>query len=74
MLLAGPVREAGDTHSNSSGSASDGGRIAMGLVFRRAAHLLITMMKVTIDNGELPRSWAAAKTVLNEPMMLSILA
>jgi hypothetical protein len=68
------VREDGDTHSNSSGSASDGGRIAMGLEFRRAAHLLITMMKVTIDNGQLPGSWAAAKAVLNEPMMLSILA
>ena len=41
---------------------------------RRAAHLLVTMMKVTIDNGELPGSCAALKAVLKEPMMLSIFA
>ena len=64
VLLAGPVREAGDTDRISSGSASDGGKIAMGLEFRRAAHLLMTMIKVTIDRGELPGSWAALKAVL----------
>ena len=46
----------------------------MGLEFRRAAHLLMTMIKVTIDRGELPGSWAALKAVLKEPIMLSILA
>ena len=74
MLLAGPVREDGNTDSSSSGSASNGGKIAMGREFRRAAHLLVTMMKVTIDRGELPGSCAALKAVLKEPMMLSILA
>ena len=74
MLLAGPVREAGDTDRISSGSASDGGKIAIGLEISRAAHLLMTMIKVTIDRGELPGSWAALKAVLKEPMMLLILA
>ena len=74
MLLAGPAREGGDTDRSSSGSASDGGKIAIGREFRRAAHLLITMMKVTIDRGEIPGSWAALKAVLKVPMTLSILA
>ena len=74
MLLAGPVREDGDTDRSSSGSASDGGKITMGRELRRAAHLLITMMKVTIDRGEFPVSWAALKAVLKEPMAISILA
>ena len=54
--LAGPVRELGDTDKISSGSASDGGMIAIGLEFKRAAHLLMTCMKVTIVRGEAPGS------------------
>ena len=46
----------------------------MGREFRRAAHLLITLMKVTVDNSELPGSCAALKAVLKKPMMLSIFA
>ena len=52
MLLAGPVREYGDTDKISSGSANDGGKIALGLEFKRAAHLLMTMIKVTIIRGK----------------------
>ena len=74
MLLAGHVREVGDTDKISSGSASDGGRITMGLEFRKAAHLLMTMIKVTIVRGELPGSCAAFNAVLNEPIILSTLA
>ena len=53
MLLAGPVREFGDNDKILSGSANDGGRIKMGLKFKRAAHLLMTMIKVTIVRGKL---------------------
>ena len=54
--LAGPVRELGDTDKISSGSAKDGGMIAMVLLFRRAAHLLMTVMNVTMLKGEAPGS------------------
>ena len=46
----------------------------MGLKFRRAAHLLMTMIKVTIVRGELPGSCAALNAVLNDPIILSTLA
>ena len=52
MLLDGPVRELGDTDMILSGSAMEGGRIAMGRELRSAAHLRMTMMKVTIVKGE----------------------
>ena len=74
MLLAGPVREVGDTDKISSGCSSDGGRIGKGLKFRRAANLLMNMIKVTIVRGELPGSCAALNAVLNEPIILSTLA
>ena len=74
MLLAGPVRELGDTDKISSGSAKDGGRIAMGREFRRAAHLLMTMIKVTIVRGKAPGSCAALRQTLKDFMMDSILA
>ena len=74
MLLAGPVREFGDTDKISSGSANDGCKIAMGLKFKRAAHHLMTMIKVTIVRGEAPGSCAALNTILNDPIIDSILA
>ena len=74
MLLAGPVREIGDTDMISSGSAMDGGRIAMGRELRSAAHLQMTMMKVTMVNGEAPGSCAALRQILNDLITDSILA
>ena len=74
MELAGPVRELGDTDKISSGSAKDGGRIAIGLEFRRAAHLLMSMIKVTIVRGEAAGSCAAFRQTLKDLMMDLILA
>ena len=73
-LLLGPVRELGDTDKISSGSAKDDGKIAMGLEFNRAAHLLMTMIKVTIVKWEDPESWAAYRQTLNDLIIDSILA
>ena len=74
MLLDGPVRELGDTDMISSGSAMEGGRIAIGRELRSAAHLRMTMMKVTIVKGETPGSWAALRQILNDLITDSILA
>ena len=73
MELDGPVRELGDTDKISSGSANDGGRIAMDLEFKRAAHLLMTMIKVTIVRGEAPGSCVDLRQALNDPINNSIL-
>ena len=72
--LEGPVSLLGDTDRISSGSAKDCGKIAMGLEFNRAAHLLTTMIKVTIVKGENPGSWAAFKQTFNDLIINSILA
>ena len=72
--LEGPVRLLGDTDRISSGSANDGGKIAMGLEFNRASHLQTTMIKFTIVKGEDPGSWAAFKQTLNDLKINSILA
>ena len=49
MALAGPAKLFGETDRISSGSANEGGKIAIGREFNRAAHLLATFMKDTID-------------------------
>ena len=46
----------------------------MDLEFKKAAHLLTTMMNDTIVKGEHPRSWAAFKQTLNDLIIDSILA
>ena len=68
MELDGPVSELGDTDKISSGSANDGCIIAMGLEFKRAAHLLMTMIKVMIIRGEAPGSCAAFRQTLNDSL------
>ena len=68
MELDGPVSELGDTDKIFSGSANDGRRIAMGLKFKRAAHLLMTMIKVMIIRGEAPGSCAAFRQTLNDSL------
>ena len=50
--LLGPVKLLGETDKISSGSDKDGGKIAMGLEFNKAAHLMTTMMNDTILRGE----------------------
>ena len=74
MALDGPERLLGETDKISSGLDRDGGRIATGLEFSRAAHLLGTSMNETIVRGELPGIWVALKHTLNEAMIDSILA
>ena len=74
MELAVPIRELGDTDKISSGSDRDGGRIVMDLEFRRAAHLLMTMIKVTFVRGEAPGSCVAFRQTLNYLIINSILA
>ena len=48
--------------------------IAIGLEFRRAAYLLMTMIKVTIVRGEAPGSCAAFRHTLKDLIMDSIFA
>ena len=68
MALDGPVRLLGETDKISSRSDREGGRIATGLEFGNAAHLLATSINETIVRGELPGICVALKHTLNEAM------
>jgi hypothetical protein len=74
VLHNGPVKKLGDTDKISSGYANVGCRIMMGFEFKRAAHLLMTMKKVTMVRGEVPGSCAAFRQTLNDPIIDSIQA
>ena len=74
MELDGPVRLLGETDKISSGSAREGGKIAIGLEFNKAAHLLTTFINETMVSGLVPGIWQALKQTLKEPIMDSILA
>ena len=54
MALAGPAKLLGETDSISSGSDREGGKIATGLEFNRAAHLLATFVNDNIVKGDVP--------------------
>ena len=64
MALDGPARLLGETDKILSGSDRDGGRIATGLEFSRAAHLLATLMNDTIVKGEVPGIMVAFRQTL----------
>ena len=64
MELLGLVRLLGETDKSSSGSDSDGGRIAIGLKFNIAAHRLITVMNDIIVKDMLPGILEALKQTL----------
>ena len=64
MALAGPAKLFGETDRISSGSANEGGKIAIGREFNRAAHLLATFMKDTIVKGDVPGNIVAFRQVL----------
>ena len=72
MALEGPARLFGETDKISSGSHRDGGRIATGLEFSRAAHLLATLMNDTIVKGEVPGTIVAFRQTLKDCMIDSI--
>ena len=72
MALAGPAKLFGETDRISSGSANEGGRIAIGREFSRAAHLLATFVKDTIDKGDVPGNIVAFRQVLKLLMTDSI--
>ena len=73
MALAGPARLFGETERISSGSAKVGGRSAIGRELSRAAHLLATLTKDTIDKGLVPGSIVAFRQILKLLMTDSIL-
>ena len=64
MALAGPAKLFRETDRISSGSANEGGRIAIEREFSRAAHLLATFVKDTIDRGDVPGNIVAFRQVL----------
>ena len=64
MALAGPAKLLGETDSISSGSDREGGKIATGREFNRAAHLLATFMNDTIVKGDVPGIIVAFRHVL----------
>ena len=74
MELDGPVRLLGETDRISSGSAREGGKIATGLEFNKAAHLLTTFMNEIIVRGEVPGIWQALKQTLKDLIIDSTLA
>ena len=64
MALAGPAKLFGETDRISSGSDSEGGKMAIGREFNRAAHLLATFIKDTIVKGDVPGNIVAFRQVL----------
>ena len=64
MALDGPARLLGETDKISSGSDRDGGSIATGLEFSRAAHRLATAMNETIVKGDVPGIMVAFRQIL----------
>ena len=64
MVLDGPARLLGETDKIPSGSERDGSRIATGLEFSRAAHLLATAMNETIVKGDVPGIMLAFRQIL----------
>ena len=64
MALAGPAKLFGETDRILSGSDSEGGKMAIGREFNRAAHLLATFIKDTIIKGDVPGNIVAFRQVL----------
>ena len=73
MALDGPARLLGETDKISSGSDRDGGSIATGLEFSRAAHLLATDMNETIVKGDVPGIMLDFRQILKLLIIDSIL-
>ena len=64
MALADHAKLLGETDSILSGSDREGGKIATGLEFNRAAHLLATFVNDTIVKGDVPGIIVAFRQVL----------